>query len=195
MITPPHLVEASYETTILEAPAEKVLYFGYNGDDLYAWCSDTDGDDHYIIIHFSQPVFITSFLSSGSTNHASGTLDTFYVTNFTLEYTNTSGDFIYYTTFGGNRKVGYHIPLEIYYCSPNMQYFNQSEPVALFRLERPIVTNDIRFRPIQWSDDSGRQFFQYICLGVALFGCTEEESETIKLNTCSKRIVIQLWRK
>ncbi len=59
-----------------------------------------------------------------------------------------------------------------------MQYFNQTEPVALFRLGRPIVTDAIRFRPIQWSDDSGRQVFHYICLGVALFGCTEEEGET-----------------
>ncbi len=175
-------MEASYETPIvLEAPAEKVLYFGYNGDDLYTWCSDIDDDDPYVTIHFSQPVFITSFLSSGSTDYASETLDTFYVTNFTLEYTNTSGDFIYYTTFGGHRKVGYHIPLENYNCSPNMQYFNQPEAVALFRLERPIVTDAIRFRPIQWSDDSGRQVFHYICLGVALFGCTEEESEMIKL--------------
>ncbi len=110
MITPPHLVEASYETPI--APAANVLYFGYNGDDLYTWCSDISDDDPYVIIHFSQPVFITSFLSSGSTDYAFTILDTFYVTNFTLEYTNTSGDFIYYTTFGGYRKVGYHIPLE-----------------------------------------------------------------------------------
>ena len=56
-----------------------------------------------------------------------------------------------------------------------MQYFNQSEPVALFRLERPIVTDAIRFRPIQVSDDSGGLI--KICLGVALFGCKEEESE------------------
>ncbi len=113
VITPPDMVEASYETPIvLESPAEKVLYFGYNGNDLYTWCSDTDDDDPYVIIRFSQPVFITSFLSSGSTYFIFDTLDTFYVTNFTMEYTNTSGDgdFIHYTTFGGHRKVSYHIP-------------------------------------------------------------------------------------
>ena len=60
-----------------------------------------------------------------------------------------------------------------------MQYFNQTEPVALFRLGRPIVTDAIRFRPIQASDGSGT----LICLGVALFGCTEEESEIIKINS------------
>ncbi len=65
-----------------------------------------------------------------------------------------------------------------------MQYFNQTEPVALFRLGTPIVTDAIRFRPIQASDGSGT----LICLGVALFGCTEEESEIIKINTCSKYI-------
>ena len=100
------MVEASYETSILESPAaEKVLYFGYNGEDLYTWCSDTSDNNPYVIIRFSQPVFITSFLSSGSTDHSFSTLDTFYVTNFTMEYTNTSGDFNYYTTFGGQRKV------------------------------------------------------------------------------------------
>ncbi len=100
-------MEASYEVIVAStlASAANVLYFGYNGDDLYTWCSDISDDDPYVIIHFSQSVFITSFLSSGSTDHAFSTLDTFYVTNFTLEYTNTSGDFIYYTTFGGNRKV------------------------------------------------------------------------------------------
>ncbi len=63
-----------------------------------------------------------------------------------------------------------------------MQYFNQTEPVALFRLGGPIVTDAIRFRPIQASDGSGT----LICLGVALFGCIEAESEMNKINTCSK---------
>ena len=80
VITPPDIVEASHETPIvLDSPAEKVLYFGYNGEDLYTWCSDTSDNNPYVIIRFSQPVFITSFLSSGSTDHSFSTLKTFYV--------------------------------------------------------------------------------------------------------------------
>ncbi len=60
------------------------------------------------------------------------------------------------------------------------QYFSQSEPVVLFRLDRPLITESLRIRPIQWSDDSERQFYHYICLGVALFGCTLKESEETK---------------
>ncbi len=106
------MVEASNHASIASTStvAANVLYFGYNGDDLYTWCSDTSDNNPYVIIRFSQPVFITSFLSSGSTDHSFSTLKTFYVTNFTMEHTNTSGDFNYYTTFGGQRKVEF--PLE-----------------------------------------------------------------------------------
>ena len=107
MITPPHLVEVSYDGGALDTPAENVLYFGYNANDMYTWCSDTDDDDPYVIIHFTEPVFITSFLSSGTTNFAFERLDTYFVSNFTLEYfSNTTQNFTYYTEeLTGNRKV------------------------------------------------------------------------------------------
>ncbi len=110
-ITPPHLVEVSFDATPLATPAENVLYFGYNANDMHTWCSDTNDPDPYVIIHFTEPVFITSFLSSGTTNFAFSALSTYYLTNFTLEYANsTAEDYTYYTEqHSGNRKVLFFI--------------------------------------------------------------------------------------
>ena len=44
----------------------------------------------------------------------------------------------------------------------------------LFNLEKPIVAERIRITPIEWFD-SETTFYQYICQGVGLFGCTAAE--------------------
>ena len=107
-ITPPQLITASYFLPNPSAPPANVLNFGYNENDFQSWCTDTNDPNPYIIIPFSIPVVITSFISSGSTDFSFTVLDTFHVTNFTLEFAHNSSDgFRYYKTDEDtDRKVG-----------------------------------------------------------------------------------------
>ena len=100
-------MEASGSTHIITAPPANVLYFGYNGNDLQTWCTDTNDNDPYVTIRFTVPVVITSFLSSGSTDFAFSELDTFHLTNFTLEYTDSEsgGEFIYFSASPGGGEI------------------------------------------------------------------------------------------
>ena len=107
-ITPPQLITASYFLPSPSSPPANVLNFGYNGNDFRSWCTDTNDPNPNIVIHFSIPVVITSFISSGSTDFSFSVFDTFHVTNFTLEFAyNSSDEFRYYKTDeNADRKVG-----------------------------------------------------------------------------------------
>lgn len=58
-----------------------------------------------------------------------------------------------------------------------MQYFSAPDFNTLFQLERPFLTRRIRLRPVDWYDSDGNAFFgvQYLCQGVALYGCLESQ--------------------
>lgn len=97
-ITPPGLITASNSLTSPNSPPANVLNFGYNGDDFRTWCTDTNDPNPYIVIRFSSPVVITSFISCGTTDFAFSVLDHFHVTNFTLEYQLNNSQYEFYKT-------------------------------------------------------------------------------------------------
>ena len=89
------------------ADAAKVYNFGVRDDDVTidTWCTDNDDPDPYVELGFTSSVLITAMISGGRIGFTtvSLSLGTFYVTNFTLEYshsanTNYSSDWTFYTT-------------------------------------------------------------------------------------------------
>ena len=55
-----------------------------------------------------------------------------------------------------------------------LQYFIARHLNALVQLEQPLQTERIRLRPVEWFDSHGLSF-EYICLGVGLYGCLATE--------------------
>lgn len=55
-----------------------------------------------------------------------------------------------------------------------LQYFIAHHLNALVQLEQPLQTERIRLRPVEWFDSHGLSF-EYICLGVGLYGCLATE--------------------
>lgn len=111
-ITPPDRVRATSHLgpglrNPFVTPPEYVLNFGRAEDstNVYTWCTASDDSSPSVTINFTEPVVITSFISSG-TIHSD---DIFYVTNFTLEYTDiSSGEdqiYVHYSQEGGEIKV------------------------------------------------------------------------------------------
>ena len=93
-LTPPSDVFAlTILATPFRAPARNVLHFGHDeGGTLITWCTVTNDPDPQVIIFFSEPVIITSFIASGTTYRPTNL--TAYTTNFTVEYEqrNQNGD-------------------------------------------------------------------------------------------------------
>ena len=85
-------------------PATDVYNFGYErSSSIDTWCTFTSDPDPYVDMTLTSPVLITQILSSGRTSVSSS----FYVTNFTLEYSppNDISILNHYTTETGDIKV------------------------------------------------------------------------------------------
>jgi len=98
-LTPPDLIQASNAVFSL-LQEENVLSFGCNENgNIETWCTDKSDFSPSINITFSEPVMITSFLSSGTGGFQSNN----HTTNFTVEYMNTSSSqFVYYSGVNSN---------------------------------------------------------------------------------------------
>lgn len=60
-----------------------------------------------------------------------------------------------------------------------LQYFAAPDLNTLVPLERPLLTDRIRLRPVEWFA-SAASSVEYICLGVGLYGCLATESKNLK---------------
>ena len=111
-LAPFELIQVSKE---LPGPIEatKVYNFGENAR-IDTWCTDNNDPDPHVELGFTSPVLITAMISGGRIGltifNSSLSLGTFYVTNFTLEYsystnTNDSSDWTFYTTKDLETKV------------------------------------------------------------------------------------------
>ena len=56
------------------------------------------------------------------------------------------------------------------YKHTHMQYFAAPYLNTLVPLDRPLLTDRIRLRPVEWFISTASSV-KYICLGVALYGC------------------------
>ena len=73
-----------------------------------------------------------------------------------------------------------------------LQYFAAPDLNTLVQLERPLLTERIRLRPVEWfaSDISAiSTTVEYICLGVGLYGCLATESKKIYTTYCTCTIM------
>lgn len=62
----------------------------------------------------------------------------------------------------------------IYVYITLLQYFTIPHLNTLVQLEQPLLTERIRLRPVEWFDSNDLSF-EYICLGVGLYGCLATE--------------------
>ena len=78
-LAPPELVEAS--GYVASAPPKNV----YNS--VLTWCTRNDDPDPFIDLQFTSPMLLTMMATTGTNSvNPSNRLGTYYVTNFTLEY-------------------------------------------------------------------------------------------------------------
>ena len=68
--------------------------------------------------------------------------------------------------------------------------------MTLIQFDRPFLTTRIRIRPVEWFDSDGRRYnVQYICQGVALYGCTESDGKELDIHNIDIRILKKLSRR
>ena len=63
-----------------------------------------------------------------------------------------------------------------------LQYFSVPHLNTLVQLEQPLLTKHIRLRPVEWFDSNDLSF-EYICLGVGLYGCLATEGTIVFADT------------
>ena len=69
-----------------------------------------------------------------------------------------------------------------------IQYFAAPDLNTLVQLERPLLTERIRLRPVEWFASTASSV-EYICLGVGLYGCLTTESKKICTTYCMYTIM------
>ena len=73
-----------------------------------------------------------------------------------------------------------------------LQYFAAPHLNTLIPLEQPLLTKRIRLRPVEWFDYNPL-FFEYICLGVGLYGCLATEGMNIADIPLSTLCILLPW--
>ena len=102
-LAPLGMISASHATTAY--PVTDLYNFGYYRDGFFkTWCTtDFNSPTPFAEMELTSPVLITQILTSGRSTPT----DTYFVTNFTLEYSlpNDPTNLSYYLTETGNIQV------------------------------------------------------------------------------------------